>query len=368
MELRFFRNDEWEKLVNAIELLWAPNHIYCRNVDLLKYLVYSTPYREAYTGVKNTSFVGAFEENDEVLGILGIIPQEANVFGKSSLATTATIIKVNKEKGNFVGLDLFEKLLENRQTLHLSIGINNRVKKLYKVLGYDTFNDLTRWVGFKAKDVVKKVFKEKAVDYIYSNLKELKIVEDDSSVFEFESRIDETLWDKYYNNSFSKSTIGVKRDYKFLNWRYFNYPFFEYKTIAIKNNIGEYCGIAIYRVEEINNKSHKICRICEFIYDELEHGVALAQKMISSENDILFWDFYCLSNVTSLALEYIGFNRMPASENEKFIPTRFQPIDYSNMNIKGAIYIEPKIKQTLGIQENQCWYVTKGDADQDRPN
>ena len=331
MEIRYFRNDEWDKLLAAIDTLWAHNHIYCRNPELLKYLVYNTPYREKTVGEGNTSFLGIFD-NDEVLGLLGYIPLECNVFGKEYTASTGTIVKVDKEKANFLGLDLFNKMLENKQTIHLGIGINNRVKKLYSALGYYVFEDLTRWIGTCNHKKLKEVFYDSNSSYMIDYLQELSTNSGQEECV-FTDFVDENEWNKFYNEKFSKRTIGISRNYKFLKWRYFDYPFFDYQILAVKNKKNEIEGLAIYRIEEIDHGKYKISRIVEFIYNDIKYGIALAKKMVSNKEEILFWDFYCASAITATALEYIGFKRLPENEKDKYIPTRFQPIDYNNMNI-----------------------------------
>ena len=94
----------------------------------------------------------------------------------------------------------------------------------------------------------------------------------------------------------------------------------------------------------------------------------LAEKLKSIDEDILFWDFYCLSSITAIALEHCGFIRLDSAENKKYIPTRFQPIDYEIMNIMGSVRLNDSVKKQLNLVIDQQWYITRGDADQDRPN
>ena len=46
----------------------------------------------------------------------------------------------------------------------------------------------------------------------------------------------------------------------------------------------------------------------------------------------------------------------------------FRPIDYEIMNIKGTVRLNNSTKKSINLVTDQQWYVTKGDADQDRPN
>lgn len=365
MEIRFFKYDEWDILIHSIEKLWRKNHVYCRNQELLKYLVYNTPYREKITGKENTSFVGMFD-NNEVIGLVGMIPQEANIFGRRALSNTGTIWIVD-DKYKTEGLELLNFVMSHNPVLHIGTGINSRVAKMYKLLKWEVFEDFPRWIGICNKRRVKEIFGLNE-NFLLDNIKEVSVKLNDVCACKFSDVLEENKWNSYYNNNFAIKTIGVARDYKFLKWRYIDYRFFEYKIILICDKNENYRGLAVYRVETINGGHDKISRILEFIYDDLSYGIQLAQKMIFQEPDILFWDFYCLSSITAVALEYIGFVRMPNNESEKYIPTRFQPIDFNEMNIRGTIFIDNHFKKYVNLVTDQQWYVTKGDADQDRPN
>ena len=50
------------------------------------------------------------------------------------------------------------------------------------------------------------------------------------------------------------------------------------------------------------------------------------------------------------------------------MPTRFQPIDYTHLKINGSIYLDEKIRSNIEQMPTIPWYITRGDADQDRAN
>ena len=365
MEIRLLKIDEFDYLIKAIKDLWNENHIYCRNPELLKYLVYYTPYRKDFcqNDIDTTYFV--IFNNRDIIGFSGMMPMEGNIFGKTVAASTGTILKVNK-KFKFIGIDLIQKALSSEPYIHVGLGMNDRVMKLYKALGWYTFNDLPRWVWTNNYDRLKEVFQipessnlNCMANHLYMN---------DLMNFQFDDIIDEEKWNEFYNVKFAPKTIGIKRDYKFLNWRYISYPFFEYKLLAIKDELGNYKGLVVYRIEEILDGKYQIGRILEFIYEDIDYGIELVKKLQALLDNLLFWDFYCLSSITALALERCGFVRLDSDEKKKYIPTRFQPIDYEIMNIKGAIRLNNKAKKIINMVTDQQWYVTRGDGDQDRPN
>ena len=75
-----------------------------------------------------------------------------------------------------------------------------------------------------------------------------------------------------------------------------------------------------------------------------------------------------MSGVTAWGLEAVGFRRIPETINKVLIPTRFQPVDLENFKIKAAIYVSEEAKKEINNLNDHQWYITKGDADQDRPN
>lgn len=366
MQIRLLKISEFDKLIEAISRLWNPNHVYCRNPELLKYLVYNTPYRKNFCDNNEDTTYFVILDEDKIVGLHGFIPLEGNILGRSVSASTATILKIDKQNYKFIGIDLLQESFKSDPCMHFGIGINSRVEKLYKALGWYTFDDFPRWIWTENFDQLKKVFQIPE----FSNLNSLKNKLNNNTFInaEFTDFLEENKWNDFYNKEFAPKTIGVMRDYKFLKWRYIDYPFFDYKLLVIKDSLGQYKGLAIYRIEDILDGQYQLGRILEFIYTDIDYGIKLAAKLQTIANDILFWDFYCLSSITALALERCGFIRLDSDESKKYIPTRFQPIDYEIMNIKGTIRLNNNAKKSINLVIDQQWYVTKGDADQDRPN
>lgn len=365
MEIRLLKINEFDRLLEAIHDLWNPNHVYCRNPELLKYMVYNTPYRKDYCGNDDTTYYVIFD-GDKIIGFSGLIPLEGNLYGKSVTGTTGTILKVDK-KYKFAGIDLLNEVFSSDPAIHVGIGMNPRAMRLYRALGWYTFDDLPRWIWTNNFSELKKVFSipnNTNISCLQNNA-HCNNSFNDSNFF---NSIESNKWDEFYYKEFAPKTVGIKRDYKFLKWRYIDYPFFKYKLIALKDSLGNYQGLAVYRIENILNGEYQLGRILEFIYTDIDYGIQLAAKLQTIDKNILVWDFYCLSSITALALERCGFIRLPANETQKYIPTRFQPIDFEIMNIKGAIRFNSTIKKSISLVADQQWYLTRGDADQDRPN
>ena len=80
------------------------------------------------------------------------------------------------------------------------------------------------------------------------------------------------------------------------------------------------------------------------------------------------WDFYCLSDATAFGLETVGFRRLPDWNERIIVPSRYQPIDHSIVKLNVAIHLDEEFRRFVDPMSSHQWYITKGDADQDRAN
>ena len=363
MEIRFFRKDEKEKLLSAINTLWSNNHVYVRRPEVLEHLTLNTPYRSDFCGDENYSFLGMLD-NGKVVGLYGLIPLKANIFGKEYNASTATIWKIDPDsKAN--GMDFLKYYYEKDIAFSVTTGLSWMSMAIYKGLGWYTFDDLPRWVAIcDLETVIKDLL---PLDCNADVLPIARVSDFKSSYkIEIDNLIKET-WDSYYNENFAPVSVGVRRDYEFLHWRYENSPVLKYHILTVEDENRDIHGLAVIRIESILNGTRKIGRILEFISLGAEPSIELANAILNFEKDVVMWDFYCLSDITSFGLEMVGFRKIPQWMDQVIMPTRFQPVDYEHMQINGAIYFSKKFRRKINPTVQQL-YVTKGDADQDRAN
>ena len=83
MQIRLLKISEFDKLIDAIRKSWNPNHVYCRNPELLKYMVYNTPYRKDFCGNDEETTYFVMINKNKIIGYSGFIPLEGNLFGKT---------------------------------------------------------------------------------------------------------------------------------------------------------------------------------------------------------------------------------------------------------------------------------------------
>lgn len=365
MNVRFFKKAEKDLLLSTINTLWSKNHVYVRKPEVLEHLTLNTPYRTDFCGVENYSFMGMWDEKDKVVGLYGLIPLKVNILGKSYEASTATIWKIDSTS-NANGMDFLRYYHERDIAFSVTTGLSWMSMAVYKGLGWYTFDDLPRWVVICDLDAAVQNLLP-----VNCNTDVLPLVKaNDSMECKYKICIDalkEDSWNTYYYEKFAPVSIGVKRDYKFLHWRYEESPVLKYHILTVEDEQRNVHGMAVIRIESILDGTRKIGRILEFISLEAEPSIALANAILNFEPNIVMWDFYCLSCITSFGLEMVGFRRIPQWMDKVIMPTRFQPVDYEHMQINGAIYLTKKLKRKINPTVQQL-YVTKGDADQDRAN
>lgn len=376
MEVRFFKKSEKKLLQKSINDLWKENHVYVRDERVLNHLVLNTPYRVEYAGEDNYSFIGMWDSSD-VVGLQGAMPQKANIFGNEYPSLTGTIWFADKTKNKAIdGFDLIRYALDKSpdNALFIGIGASKIAHKLWKLMGAYMFDDFPRWIGIvNEKEVAEyllesEVFASKTVgSAILKTVKPYPVL--NSLQISFDDFVDNS-WDSFYRD-FSKIYIGVKRDAAFIRWRYLESPILKYHTVSVRTDKYEDAGLSVFRIEEVqsrNGHKFKIGRILEFIAIDEIASIQLANAILSFSDKVVMWDFYCLSDLTVYGLEMTGFRKTPIWAEHLRMPTRFQPIDHEMLRINGFIYVSDRVRKLTNAMANIPWYITRGDADQDRAN
>lgn len=367
MEIRYFNINETKELQKGINDIWSANHIFVKEKKLLHYMFSDNPSRNLLVDDNHYSFIGAWE-NEKLIGLLGVMPFVLNVYGKkeSGFCLTNWIVSPDFRKTG-AGLSLMREVQNHNPSIILSLGINKNVAKLYKMMRWNVLDDSPRWIGIVNKEkTIKKMLKGDEEPLRY--WKEVNEVHCIKYIASEETRLNESTWNQFYWNDFAKKTVGFARDYSFINWRYLKNPFFNYRILLCTDNSGEYKGLAVVRIEDVLD-GEKIGRIVEFIASDQDSAIVLANAVINLDQDVLFYDFYCFSSVSSWGLEAVGFKKVLKSKQENIVvPSRFQPLDLDVTNLMASMYTTPEFKKKFNFIKENSWYVTKGDSDQDRPN
>ncbi|WP_126428711.1 GNAT family N-acetyltransferase [Brevibacillus marinus] len=370
MEVRLFRRDETKLLQQSIDDLWAKNHVLSRDERLLQHMFYDNPVSQRVFGDTHYGFLGAWQDGKPI-GLFGLMAFDVNMKGAKSFGFAPTNWIVPPEyRHTGAGLLLMREMFKWSPSLVLNLGINPTVASLYgKMGGYQVLPDVPRWIGLVNKDKTAELLLngDRRVLRYYEQIQPIRVQTPYRVVEEFDAE----KWDAFYWSTFAKKSIGFSRDASFLTWRYLQHPTFHYRLFTCQDEQGDYKGLLVFRIESILQGQAKIGRIVESMINDQDSAICLANKVVELGNahDLLFIDFYCFSSISSWGLESVGFKRVLKSDSDKLVvPTRFQPIDLEITYMMAAMYINRELRKKISLIEDQYWYVTKGDADQDRPN
>ena len=363
MEVRFFRKDERELLLEAIDRIWRKNYIYLKAPEVLDHLMFQNPYREKFAGNDNYSVLGMFDSYGKVKGIFAVIPQRLNAFGREYDASVSGALWAVEEHVN--GLKLISKYLSMDIKMFLTLCLLEKSLTVMKAIGFHEIPNLPRWILVNHPEAtIQNIASNKELIPFFPLVKRMSIEQEQ---YHIEYEIDRVAWDDFYRKFFAPMMIGVVRDSSFMEWRYKKAPILSYQFISVVDQQDHCHGLAVIRIESILDGKYKIGRILEFIAVEEVPSLLLANAILEYDKEVLMWDFYCLSSTTVYGLECIGFQRIPEWMDKMMVPTRFQPIDYEYNKINGSIYLSNDIESSIDPISGNKWYVTRGDGNAEMP-
>ena len=176
----------------------------------------------------------------------------------------------------------------------------------------------------------------------YSKSKQCVIREENS----FPESVNE-IW-----NSFSKDIkVAVHRDKSYLDWRYINKPFENYKIIHCYDGNNDHLGFIIYTVK--GKHGGKIAYIMELIYN-LEHPHAAKQLLQYAVTAIIKEKADC---ILSWCLDHSPNASVYKKEFFISLPEKFRPIELHF----GARSFNDSLKALIHNRKN--WYLSYSDSD-----
>ncbi|MDY8045199.1 hypothetical protein UY416_02675 [Paenibacillus polymyxa] len=360
--------------MKAIDEIWKKGHILSRDKALVDFMFYKNPMHEKYIGKESYGAIGIWED-DKIIGLGGLMLYEFNLNGITELSCNVTnSIVLEEYRNSLAGLLLYEKPFDLYPFFcSFGIGLSNFSMRLSpptisKGIVTQPIHKLNRIVGIFNKERTAEVLLEDNENYLRNYNTVCKVPQYGEKTVNWE--LDEDKWNKFYYTDIAPKTISVSRNYEFLNWRYLNHPTFKYLVYTAQDKVGNYEGLLVARVENIVNNTAKILRIVEFIAKNQDASIALANKVVELGTDeaVLFADFYCTTDMFNFGLESVGFKKEFTSDDDEIVlPSRFQPVDLSVVNLNALISFHGKKIKSLNLLNNNI-YFTKGDSDQDRPN
>lgn len=293
-------------------------------------------------------------ENGEIKSFLGYVPVEF-ICGDKILSGCWTYNWYSANKDGS-GLKLLSWIMEKYDNIFL-IGYSKHSEPIFRL--YEMYMaDLPRWIGIidpsKTLDILgltDNVAKER-IKESYWRLAD--IGSDTSGIYpcnRFDNR-EEFIFDKFKGVNFY-----IRRTCAYLNWRYIDIPYHDYKIIRGGNN-----QFAVYRIEKIKGLDESVVRIMEWNFVGYDSRKAMAFIIKEAErHSAILVDFFCSTDIIASELEAMGFLRESSFLFQ--IPFLFRPINYKK-TIGIAISIAPT-RQYKNLRMNE-WYITKGDSDIDR--
>jgi GNAT superfamily N-acetyltransferase len=151
----------------------------------------------------------------------------------------------------------------------------------------------------------------------------------------------------------------VERTRAFFRWRYETHPGFSYEFLLSP----DLQSILVFHEEHETGTGVLVLRVVDLLAHQKDQETLLSSCVqIARERGAAIVDFFCSLDCYDAALREVGFFDEAEHPGER-IAALFQPLDYSDASIRVSISAPHKKQMSA-----DCWYITKADSDQDRPN
>lgn len=367
ISIRQLDYSEWRKGQDFIDALWQKNHILARNPDLFKWQFKSQDAPE------KLNFFIAEDENQPV-GCIGRIDLPCHRYGQRfSGAAMTNLISLPQYRKFGLGMKIMHASYAGRNYV-ASIGINERVAKLYRLLGQYIVNPLPRYTCIGNRDALASV-----IPYI-KNAESLtpdsfvecgslhttscfsgKIREINKLSIHWETSLDE--WDQCWNKYFAPHLQGVVKNSEYLRWRYLEHPVFHYDILLVLNSENDVKGLAVMRKAELPGGTCAL-RILEFMSACESTGIRLASAIAERTPANAAFVEHIALGCQWYPLQHIGMT----GKGSNLFSVYFNPPDYSHSCVVAAFHLEGMDESPESFICSQNTYITIADCDQDRPN
>jgi len=366
VEIRNIRLDEVTLVGQLFNQYWRKNHVFYREPEILIWQYYQNPYSKLFTD--DLSLLGTFDK-DRLIGVLGYMPFLLNNYGDKKEFGCHFCNWYADASYGFVGLKLLYKIMHSKLfSAMFAFDQTTKSRPIYKRLNWKMEDYFPRYILVTDKACLKEVLVEAKNFYNIIDMLPSPVIVNKSSnkmvdVFEIKT-IKELEWDDFYWNSFASKSFGPAREKSYLMWRYGNIPRYLYRFIVSYIN-GAVSGLIIFRVEQIKNMEEKVVRIMELICTE-QSFAPLVNRLIEIcfYENVCLVDFFCTYKIYEDLLESHGFTKGIINSAYN-LPYLFQPLESQRLMLD---YCWKTNSSKFENINNEELYITKGDADNDRPN
>jgi hypothetical protein len=372
---RYASLEEYPRISAFLDEHWAKDHIYVRSRALFDW----TFTRTNHWNESGYSFALA-EDGGEIVGILGGIPFDLNVFGKRSNGVWIVnyAVRPDHRKGS-TALQLLSMFRRDAFPVVIACGLNPATTVIYRVLRGLVLPEMPRHF------VVLPGAEERMVDLLCITYPEwprgraLSV----AGAFRLDSAQEggaeagdgvPLRWDEIDWPQIATQTVGPVRDADYLNWRYQKHPSFQYRFLSVAD--ASRTGLAVWRLETIvsttergRDEVDRIGRLVEFLPSSTANARHLLRAFFQQLRacGALGADFYGYNGAGRALLAENGFAAIEVHPDGGMIPSRFQPLDGHGGAMLNAMFMR-ELLPTCSAAADCPWYWTKSDSDQDRPN
>jgi len=373
--IKLASNEEYASVSSFINEYWKKNHAYVESKSLFDWTFLNNP-----NWLSSNYSISIALNNGAIDGMLGTIPFELNIYGKSFKACWLVnwLLLPHARKGR-TGLKLLNIFSKNLKYDTISFGINDTVARLYSALKWQEMPTMPRMVWINpdfssdAEILLAKLYPNAGNDlivrFVQSHSTEFKTI--NNPAFDSFESINEKTWNKRGWDNLKVKTIGCSRDSKYLIWRYLEHPIYKYNSIVVDDGIN--VGLLIWRLDKASNFAHanlssenyQFARIVEFLPNSEFNALKLLSIFIQcmKESGIQAADFYCYNKEICNLISKMGLMVMRETTGIQF-PNYNQPL-----SVGSPIRSATKLNDSYAsVGSSGDWYWTKSDSDQDRPN
>lgn len=325
-KVRYCNKNEIREAMAFLENHWKQGHILAHDLPLMDFL------HRNEEGDYNIALAGS---SGSITSFLGFIPtSHFDPALTSEKDTWLAIWKNIGEPGD--GLAVFNEVTAHFDTVG-SIGINAKVAKLYRVLGFQ-LGQLDQYYIPNMQYSDFRIAGLPAEKYIQPEM------DAELTVLTPEEMISSGVRGFYHP---LKSLV-------FFENRYVKHPYYKYLFLGVRNpGESSYRGILVARPIDINGS--RCLRIVDVLGDmDSWESIGGAAQQLLQQTEAEYID--CLNyGVSESVFKKHGFKK---ADESHVIPNYFEPFLQENISIKLAIL----------NRKNVPYVVFKGDSDQDRPN
>ena len=305
-------------------------------------------------------------DSGEVVGCLGYVPVDVNIAARAVRGAWVINWMVDGAHRHLGLGPLMMREVMRQFQVTLNSGPNQAARQLLSRMGWWNYGELPRHVAVLDHAAAAGLSETGHLDWPDPAHQAAGATTSTSS--RTVTRVDRfgddatELWDRV---TAAGTTAGTRRSAAFLNWRYAAHPLFQYR-LFLEHQQGLLTGLAVYRVEEVRGLPIRVGRIVEYVGEpgEGQRGPSpLLTRVLADarEAGVAMMDYFCADHRQDSHFMQHGFILDPSITSA--LPQLFQPIDRSRAGIWFMTY---------GANASDAapvhWYVTRGDADQDRPS